>query len=103
MSNGNNSINSVKLNISTNQKEVNLEGFLRQLFVNKIQPYIIEKVDALDKDINLSIDVFEIDLAPIEVYDIANISTLEQDRIITYFKQQFEKKLDNFLLAKKRG
>ena len=99
MSNGNNSINSVKLNISTNQKEVNLEGFLRQLFVNKIQPYIIEKVDALDKDINLSIDVFEIDLAPIEVYDIANISTLEQDRIITYFKQQFEKKLDNFLLA----
>ena len=99
MSNGNNSINSVKLNISTNQKEVNLEGFLRQLFVNKIQPYIIEKVDALDKDINLSIDVFEIDLAPIEVYDIANITTLEQDRIITYFKQQFETKLDNFLLA----
>lgn len=99
MSNGNNSINSVKLNISTNQKEVNLEGFLRQLFVTKIQPYIIEKVDALDKDINLSIDVFEIDLAPIEVYDIANITTLEQDRIITYFKQQFETKLDNFLLA----
>jgi len=99
MSNGNNSINSVKLNISTNQKEVNLEGFLRQLFVNKIQPYIIEKVDALDKDINLSIDVFEIDLAPIEVYDIANITTLEQDRIMTYFKQQFETKLDNFLLA----
>ena len=99
MSNGNNSINSVKLNISTNQKEVNLEGFLRQLFVTKIQPYIIEKIDALDKDINLSIDVFEIDLAPIEVYDIANITTLEQDRIITYFKQQFETKLDNFLLA----
>ena len=48
MTNENNSIHRVKINITTNQKKVNLETLLRKLFVNKIQPYIIKKIDGID-------------------------------------------------------
>ena len=100
MTNENNSIHRVKINISTNQKKVNLETLLRKLFVNKIQPYIIKKIDGIDKDINLSIHALEIDLAHIEVADIASITTQEEDKIISYFKKEFDIKINALLNSK---
>ncbi len=91
-----NSISTVKLNISTNEKEESLNEVLKKLFVSKIQPYILEKANTIDKDITISIDLFEIEIPPLEVSDIKNISNDELDKIVSYFKDQFDKKLASF-------
>ena len=93
MNNENHSINNVKINISSNKKATNLHASFKDFFEDKIKPFIIERMDSLDQSINISINQVNIDLETLIVADLNNISNAEEEKLIDYFKQQFNAKI----------
>lgn len=101
MSSDLNTINKVELNVSSNKKKNKLELFIKTFFESKMQPYIDQKMEALEEGHLLNIDRIQLDLKPLNVVDVDSINEREENKLIIFFKEQFDLQFDKLVSRKK--